>query len=243
MEKYRGMSSGQLRNEAEEINGELRRRAYAEGYEQGRFDAEMDSGWKDNINPPTIEELLAIGRKVLAESTQESLDETAQEARDRIVRQAKEDVEELTEKVTGHGWTAFPATRITGNVIPRFIINKRKRTVVTILELKYIGGIVEDHKGIAKANPSDCFNVYIGKAIAIRRALGLDVPDEYINTPQPTEVRAGDIVDFEGYKVEMCDEEDRRIMGYTEGTARKDSIVGDHGKIIDDSREEESEGC
>src|SRR5699024_11680223 len=49
-------------------------------------------------------------------------------------------------------------------------------------------------RGIAKCDPSDCFNVHIGKAIALRRALEVEVPDEYLNTPQPTEVRVGDIV-------------------------------------------------
>ncbi len=49
-------------------------------------------------------------------------------------------------------------------------------------------------RGIAKATPDDCFNIHIGKAIALRRALGLAVPDEYLNAPQPTEVRVGDFV-------------------------------------------------
>ena len=49
-------------------------------------------------------------------------------------------------------------------------------------------------RGIAKCSPDDCFNVHIGKAIALRRALGEDVPHEYINAPQPTEVRVGDII-------------------------------------------------
>ena len=49
-------------------------------------------------------------------------------------------------------------------------------------------------RGIAKAAPDDCFNVHIGKAIALHRALGLEVPDEYLNAPQPTEVRVGDAV-------------------------------------------------
>jgi len=34
----------------------------------------------------------------------------------------------------------------------------------------------------------------IGRAIALRRALGLEVPTEYLNAPNPTEVCVGDVV-------------------------------------------------
>ncbi|MFP3830651.1 hypothetical protein, partial [Pseudomonas sp. SIMBA_021] len=66
------------------------------------------------------------------------------------------------------------------------------------------------HVGRAKAAPDDCFNVHIGKAIALRRALGLAVPDEYLNAPQPTEVRVGDIVCgkySETYYQSWCEDE------------------------------------
>src|SRR5699024_6527622 len=74
-----------------------------------------------------------------------------------------------------------------------FVVNKEKRTVVALLRGWGSGTIVK--RGIAKCAPKDCFNVHIGKAIALRRALGLEVPDEYLNAPQPTEVREGDIVE------------------------------------------------
>lgn len=47
--------------------------------------------------------------------------------------------------------------------------------------------------GIAKCNPSDVFNEHIGKAIALGRALGLDV-SEFENAVQPTEIVIGQIV-------------------------------------------------
>jgi hypothetical protein len=38
------------------------------------------------------------------------------------------------------------------------------------------------------------FNVHIGKAIALRRALRLNVPQAYLSVPQPTEAQVGDVV-------------------------------------------------
>ncbi|WP_139108748.1 hypothetical protein [Brevibacillus laterosporus] len=74
-----------------------------------------------------------------------------------------------------------------------FIVNKERRTVVCLLR----GAVTPERvfaRGIAKCSPDDCFNVHIGKAIALRRALGLDVPTDYLNAPQPTEARVGDVV-------------------------------------------------
>jgi hypothetical protein len=50
-------------------------------------------------------------------------------------------------------------------------------------------------RGIAKCDPTDVFNEHIGKAIALRRALGLEIPAEYIYAPDPTEIRVGDVVE------------------------------------------------
>lgn len=71
-----------------------------------------------------------------------------------------------------------------------FIIDREKRTVVSLIKL--FSGFVE-RIGIAKCDPDDVFNVHIGKAIALRRALGLDVPDVYLKAPQPVEPQVGDI--------------------------------------------------
>src|SRR5690625_2015470 len=116
---YKGETSLETRKQAEEMLAELRRQAYAEGYEQGKFDQRMEmaidevseivngnipretgreflekqrketsqeSMWTDNVNPPTMDELMTLGKEVLSES--------AQEKRDRIVEQAKADVED-----------------------------------------------------------------------------------------------------------------------------------------------------
>ncbi|GIN25557.1 hypothetical protein CHCC15091_1760 [Bacillus licheniformis] len=115
-------------------------------------------------------------------------EKTAQERRDEIVEQAKADIANLNYRTFGE--LRYSYRSIVCNV--EFVINKKKRTVVALL--KSVGRGTVESKGIAKAAPDDCFNEHIGKAIALHRALGLEVPDEYLNAPNPTEVRVGDIL-------------------------------------------------
>ncbi|MFP6000988.1 hypothetical protein J7W01_14585 [Bacillus subtilis] len=110
-------------------------------------------------------------------------EKTAQARRDEIVEQAKADVEKLSNYGAGVRYETDVFTKATCNV--EFVANRDKRTVVALVKGVRTGNVYA--KGIAKAAPSDCFNVHIGKAIALRRALGLAVPDEYLNAPQPTE--------------------------------------------------------
>jgi len=148
---------------------------------------------------------------------------TAQERRDEIVEQAKADVSGLLKRDIGHDH--------------EFIVNTEKRTVVDLRKLRGCTNIVR--RGIAKAAPSDCFNEHIEKAIALHRALGLAVPNEYLNVPNPTEVRVGDVVAYRGvyktteYVTVVAD--DQPTGG---GRAALTSMAVEHAKIIDDSRTE-----
>ncbi len=109
--------------------------------------------------------------------------------REDIVKQAMEDVKGRT---NSHGCVEhMDACHYT----LEFVVNREKRTVVALLRLAYEVPQVIRFRGIAKAAPGDCFNEYIGKAIALRRALGLSVPDEYLNAPGPEGFRAGDVVE------------------------------------------------
>ena len=103
-----------------------------------------------------------------------------QKTRDDIIEMAKRDVAELRMSARQNLLRA------------RFVVNREKRTVVCLLERFDLGYIKS--RGIAKCHPDDCFNAHIGRAIALRRALGLEVPEAYLNAPQPTEVRVGDVV-------------------------------------------------
>jgi len=73
-----------------------------------------------------------------------------------------------------------------------FVVNTEKRTIVALC--KGTNGKVRE-RGIAKCDPSDVFNEHIGKAIALGRALSLDV-SEFEQAVQPNEVVVGQIVNF-----------------------------------------------
>lgn len=70
-----------------------------------------------------------------------------------------------------------------------FVVNEEKRTVVALEKGLKIGNgkLVECvlERGISKCQPDDVFNVHIGKAIALARVLGEDVPDYFLNSPLP----------------------------------------------------------
>src|SRR5690625_4445998 len=184
------LSYDDLIDYATEVITEIRRRAYGEGYEQGKFDQRMDSAFNEVAK--------------ITNGVGINIGETEQEKRDRIVEQAKNDIERF--KVRGiNGDEVYEVTRSSyisevlsrrGNYATcyaRFVVNKEKRTVVALMRGE-LSDIVYS-RGIAKCAPGDCFNVHIGKAIALRRALDLEVPDEYLNAPQPTDVRVGDVVE------------------------------------------------
>lgn len=143
--------------------------------------------------------------------------------RDEIVEKAKADVAHLFMVYTG-GITQI-----------KFHINRPKR-IVTALHYHY-GRVIA--KGIAECSKGDVFNVHIGKVIAARRVLGFLVDSIYVDAPQPTEPRVGDMIEFDGckVKVEPPHYESGRTYWYREGTCAVDSFVAKRGTIIDDSRD------
>ncbi|KAF1274281.1 MULTISPECIES: hypothetical protein [Bacillus amyloliquefaciens group] len=153
-------------------------------------------------------------------------EKSAQARRDEIVEQAKADVERLKEN----------NIRLrTFNI--SLEVNRKDRSVEAIAKRPKSN---RAFYGIAKAVPDDCFNVHIGKAIALRRALGLKVPDEYLNAPQPTEVRVGDVVRS------TVDKSKEYVIAkgekaWCDGMAGLSSMAAKYGRIIDDSREEVGE--
>lgn len=148
-------------------------------------------------------------------------EKTAQERRDEIVEQAKADVERL--RTNNRLWRTFDIT---------FDINRESRTVEAVAKKP---NSRTAFYGTAICAPDDCFNIHIGEAIALHRALGLEVPDEYLNAPQPTEVRVGDVVMSiaDKSKVYVIVDDEKRLI---DGEAARTSIVAEYGKIIDDSR-------
>ncbi|AXN39806.1 hypothetical protein [Peribacillus butanolivorans] len=152
------------------------------------------------------------------------LAKSPQQIRDEIVAKAKADVAHLikqTKLLQGREYNAY------------FSVNFEKRTVAARFQEN--GSRYVTVRGTAKADPSDCFNVHIGKAIALRRALDLEVPAEYYNAPAPTEVRVGDVVERSNISRTVVPSTQRIIEGKT---CQISSVRAKFGRIIDDSRED-----
>lgn len=109
--------------------------------------------------------------------------------RELAIQNAKDDIKGLYEYSSGKRCYVVKDIYETQ---PVYIIDKRKKVVVALLKGVDSGRVRA--RGIAKTHPNDCFNAHIGKAIALRRALGKEVPNEYLNAPQPTEAKVGDVV-------------------------------------------------
>ncbi|WP_404303562.1 hypothetical protein [Paenibacillus sp. DP01] len=132
-------------------------------------------------------------------TTQQNINAARQQRRDDIVERAKADVADLRKykgtPIPNDDVSFWPLTEQPMSYEPlhtvEFVVNLNKRTVVAIIRCTCDGYVT---RGIAKCASGDVFNAHIGKAISLRRALGLEVPAEYLNVPQPTEVRKGDAV-------------------------------------------------
>jgi hypothetical protein len=164
---------------------------------------------------------------------------SGQQLRDQIVEKAKRDVTDLEQDFFGK--KKYQVNIYMCDV--DFVVNREKRTVVSLMVYR-VDGCAKTTvitKGIAKCAPTDCFNAHIGKAIALRRALGLEVPAEYYNAPQPTEVRVGDVIKMIN---SLGNKYVRTVRKLECSTVRYEESNGfdfaDHvssGTIIDDSRE------
>ncbi|WP_254064244.1 hypothetical protein [Bacillus velezensis] len=192
------------------------------------------------VIPQTIEYTAFLHNeemKKVAKSEQEAIKDRAQARRDEIVEQAKADVEGLRE----HGFYHTGIDSSKGNetyqvkvYYVEFIVDSKERKVTALV--RRLNDKTPRHVGRAQAAPNDCFNVHIGKAIALRRALGLAVPDEYLNAPHPTEVRVGDVVQ---YSKRCATVVSGRPNGFSETKLTTATVAAI--RIIDDSREEVSE--
>ncbi|WP_018755175.1 hypothetical protein [Paenibacillus terrigena] len=182
---------------------------------------------------------------LIEEGVSEDLTMVSGPSRDEIVERTKGDVASLQARMSSH------AKNEEGNYMFRhrvttvkFHVNRKKRVVTALVYGHGNGTVLE--KGIAKCAPDDCFNVHIGKAIALRRALGLEIPEEYVTAPQPTEPHVGDIVCGSSPNEQAPYSQDKRftlIGRRTDGSfryaeSRTDWIyIRQIGLIIDDSRD------
>jgi len=165
--------------------------------------ASLNNGWEVEGTPEEIFELQSLFWKQerldqVTEDIGEKLAKEPKLTRAEVVARARRDVKTLTMRMdkdmdVNEGNRTFRYLR----TVPEFIVNREKRTVVALVKWRTTEEIQE--KGIAKCAPDDVFNADIGKAIALRRALGLDVPAEYTNAPKPEGIAVGDVVRDKDY--------------------------------------------
>lgn len=152
--------------------------------------------WSEPVVSTTSlrETLLDMAGKVLDRQLRESvLPQSNNQKRAAIIKKAKQFVEKHTRPnsiVTEwkeHGGIRIDTEGFVG--IPFFTV--KERTVTIVLKGVESGRILR--KTVACCHPHDCFNEHIGKAIALGRALGLDV-SEFEQAVQPDEVVVGMVV-------------------------------------------------
>lgn len=155
----------------------------------------VDGYYKENFSKGTYKVLvdlaLAAGRSELeiikairevgsATSPEKKL---VMDERTAVIQFAKEYIEDLKSEGELHGDKWEYLDRKGTACTAEFIVNPEKFTVVCLLSGYYTKKIKS--RGIAKCSPIDHFDENIGKAIALARALGKDVPDEFLDAPQP----------------------------------------------------------
>lgn len=155
-----------------------------------------------------------------------------------VIAKATADVAELlAQNHPGVGGEGAWFTDADGSTIcdrAEFVVNREKRTVAALLRYVELGEEDDNkvwRKATAKAAPDDVFHAEIGKAIALRRALGLTVPSEYTDAPKPEEKRVG-------MRVVSEDKTFRLISPPAfpkNGEAHVGAFHGNNGKVIDDT--------
>ncbi|NHN31153.1 hypothetical protein [Paenibacillus agricola] len=166
--------------------------------------------------------------------------------RDDVIERAKADIENV--KTPWKSVDNSPQYFVSNRVCDvEFIVNRDKRTVVALLRWRYNGAI--QSRGKSRCARGDVFNASIGRAVSLRRALGLEVPAEYTDAPQPTEPRVGDVLYWrrqgETYRIDGINGYyyDFTLLPSGEkytGVPYHYGVPTDNGNtsIIDDSREE-----
>lgn len=122
-----------------------------------------------------------------------------------------------------------------------FHVNRDKRTVTALVNHGVSLERVPDAKFTAKCSPADVFHAEIGKAIALRKALGLAVPSEYTDAPQPEPATGAKVRKLTGGNVGATltlDERDPALDGEEYGghafTTLEGGWIGDKQYVIID---------
>lgn len=212
------MDYDELKDFSGEVTELLRIKSYAKGYSEGFTDGKLEVGNETKVIRNLCTEYTPL-------------------TRDEVVAKAKADLDGLFEDGF-NGVGKVVKANIGGHCTVEFIVNREKRTVVALLRLAYYGADRIIFKGIAKCAPNDCFTEDIGKAIALRRALGLEVPEEYLDAPEPEGVEVGDIITLPKgigkYTVMVERDNGAYLLKREKGTVYTIPTLS-NAKVIDDS--------
>ncbi|WP_312753721.1 hypothetical protein [Rummeliibacillus suwonensis] len=148
--------------------------------------------------PETVEtdimgKLAVVGAEEIINTEVEKL--TANQKRAALIEKANKFVEEASNrnysKLDGYKgiWLINGSNGYLVNHKIEFIVSNKIQSVVALIKDTVVGNVV--YKGIAKCAPGDVFNAEIGKAIALARALEIDVSSEFFNAVQPDEIVVG----------------------------------------------------
>lgn len=154
-----------------------------------RFNIDSDGSVEINDAKIDIEQSLPVGKVLLGKHSRKRMIKAAQDAH----RILASNVFPGTDGIV-YMYRVMKDGQRTRTCLADFIVVKEKRKVICLLKDIETGKVVA--RGIAKCDPQDTFNVDIGSAIALYRALGLNVPSDYLNVPNPVKHEAGQIVQW-----------------------------------------------
>lgn len=156
---------------------------------------------------------------------------SANQLRAEVIEKAKKFLEKkkVTRSQGGNEYKVYINRKTLNWVNADFIVNAEKRTVVCLVRWTKDKSL--DGRGIAKCMPTDVFNEHIGKAIALGRALGLDV-SEFENAPQPNRRTNGMVIEWRGGTLVIASP---HVAGKT---CDFDSEFARYGTIINDTNAE-----
>lgn len=168
---------------AERLTGHVYKSAFSAGYDAAKDEIpdveDMAKLLADRYADEELSEMLLILDSVLAPSRVKSVNEQRAE----LIQRAREFVER--QKVVRKGKKVIISPGCAGIWCSAdFVVNADKRTVVCLLKSASVN---VRSKGIAKCMPGEVFNEWIGKSIALAKALEIDVPKEFVQAVQPDE--------------------------------------------------------
>ena len=161
-------------------------------------------------------------------SAVESVEEkTPNQQRAELIEKAKKFVESKKD-VFGRVAVVDPGSWSPWSCVPHFY--KKGNRVTCVLR----GYETNKNYATGRANcmPSDVFNLYIGQAISLARALQIDLPVEFLKAVQPSEAVIGTIVEQHNVKGQFREVSQKYIKGKTCGLG---SDSASYGKIIEDT--------